>query len=255
MEPEDANLLLAGLLKSMSKFKEWKPSDALFEFLDDCFTRLSKKAVMYHQDLLEKIVDSQPDDTSKTMHLGGEILVVVMEQWPFMQASVTKPDLENISRWLSHFLGILERQGTDPKFIRDVRHCLKTIAWDKRCGELLKKVPSENIHDRSDGDLREPATPTSSPHVTLVGSELKKASGQDQEWEPPIPPASEDEDHPGLSRWKQMDIEEAIIEGATGELILCLCSRHADIRKQALIAIRSWMKKLEVGSPPTSSRA
>lgn len=236
-------------MKSTTKTKTWQPSGALFEYLDDCFTRLSKKVVKYHQDLLAEIAGIYQDNARTIEHLGGELLMTVTEQWPFMQATATKPDLENICRWLSRFLLVLEQRGVDSKFIRHVRHRVTIITTDKQCGKLLKKAPKENLEDALDNDLRELATRASSPPKTRTADEIREVQAQNDGWEPPTPPSSENEDHPGLGRWKQMDIEEAIVEGAIGELILCLCSKYADIRKQALIELRSWMKKLKVGSP------
>ncbi|KAL8723547.1 MAG: hypothetical protein Q9225_000182 [Loekoesia sp. 1 TL-2023] len=245
LEFGQAGQYLAGLLKSITKTKTWQPSGTLFNYLDDCFTRLSKKAVKYHQDLLVEIADIQPDNARDVEHLGGELLMAVTEQWPFIQASATKPDLENICRWLSRFLLLLEQKGVDSKLICHVRHRVTTTTADKECRKLLKKAPEENLEDALDDDLRDLATLASSPLKTRTANGIREVQAQNDGWEPPTPPPSENEDHPGLGRWKQMDIEEAIVEGAIGELILCLCSKYADIRKQALIELRSWMKKLQ----------
>jgi nucleolar pre-ribosomal-associated protein 1 len=46
-------------------------------------------------------------------------------------------------------------------------------------------------------------------------------------------PAPESDNHPELFRWAQKDIDLAIEDGDIDALILCLCSQHTDIRRQA----------------------
>jgi nucleolar pre-ribosomal-associated protein 1 len=58
-------------------------------------------------------------------------------------------------------------------------------------------------------------------------------------------PPEEDEKHIGLTRWKKKDLSEAIDDGDIGELLLCLCSKHAEIRLQAINNTRQLMATLD----------
>jgi len=59
-------------------------------------------------------------------------------------------------------------------------------------------------------------------------------------------PPQEDEKHTGLNRWRKKDLEESIEDGDVGELLICLCSKHAEIRLQAVTNIHLLMSRLDV---------
>ncbi|KAL8840707.1 MAG: hypothetical protein Q9170_001225 [Blastenia crenularia] len=237
--------LLGSLLMSLDKSRDWQPTDALFELLDDCFVRLSKKAARYHQDLLEQMVEVYGDGTKEIEWLGGELLVVISEQWPFFEKSATVPDFESTSRWLSCYLYTKEQSCADPKLLRHFRHHIRSITTNNECRKMLKKTPEDCIEESLDSDREKANDSASLSADTQIVEPLREAETQHDEWEPPLPPSPENEDHPGLGSWKHCEVEEAIAEGAIGELMLCLCSKYADIRKQALIELRLWMKKLQ----------
>ncbi|KAL9601074.1 MAG: hypothetical protein Q9219_002783 [cf. Caloplaca sp. 3 TL-2023] len=237
--------LLAGLLESLTTTEDWQPSGALFEFLDDCLIRVSKWAVKYHQDLLAELATIHQNITENSNYLGGEIVMALTEQWHFMQASAPTPDLKNICRWLSRFLLILERQGLDTGLICHLRHRIRELITDDQYHHLLEEKSKDNVEEKSGKGLAKAATHVSASLETRAANDAGEAKTSTVVWKPPAPPPPENEDHPGLGRWKRMDIEEAISGGAIEELMLCLCSRHGDIRKQALIELGSWMKKLD----------
>lgn len=249
MESKRGRQLLALALGSLTKTKEWEPTETLFEFLDDCFARLPKRAVKYHQDLLKQAAAIHHHLKPVGEYLGGELLMVVMEQWPFMQESAKPADLENITCWLSRFLLVAKRNGVDPELLEHIRSRMKSITSDKECRKLLKGSFKDQIDDRLSVELEQPDIPALPPPMVSQNEISKQEQDRGDVWTPPTPPGSEDENHPGLGKWKQLEVEEAIVEGAIGDLVLCLCSKFPDIRKQALNELRAWMKKLQVRLP------
>ncbi|KAL8769964.1 MAG: hypothetical protein Q9209_004211 [Squamulea sp. 1 TL-2023] len=221
----------------------WQPSEALFGFLDDCLIRLTKKTVKYHQDLLGLIAEIKCTYAPGANIMAGEFIMVVLEQWPFVQTSTSMPDVENICHWLMRFLLVLERNDGDLEFIKCVRSKAEALTTLQHCKLWLKNAPEGPSFEGLDFRiLQQPRDDT--PPLAI----LEKGYGEQapkEGWQPPTPPTSESEDHPGLSRWKQLGIEEAVVEGALGELILCLCSQYAEIRQQALMELRGCMKALK----------
>ena len=63
----------------------------------------------------------------------------------------------------------------------------------------------------------------------------------------------EDERHAALHKWEREDLTEALEQGDIGELLLCLCSGHEEIRRQAHSAITRFMAKLKVCLQPPPS--
>lgn len=239
------------LLRSTVKAQEWHPSDALFSFLDGCFSRLSKKAVKYYQELLQQIAMIHQHTEYSSAYWGGELLMVVIEQWPFVQGAATPLDLENISRWLLRFLTVLKHNGGDDGLLGCVRDQVKSITANEKCSNLFSESAESSLgnslsSERTQADIQSSPLPTA-----RVSGIAKNEDAEIVAWRPPGPPAVEDEDHPGLGKWKQLDIEEAVVEGAIGDLMLCLCSKYGHIRKQALMELRIWMRKLQVSSACT----
>lgn len=238
--------MLAIVLRSLRETEEWRPTDTLYEFLDDCFIRISKKAVKYQQDLLNELATIHLLTQPHADYLGGELLMVVMEQWPFLQESAMDPDLENISHWLSRLFLLLERVEGNAQLLDHVCGRIESITSKKKCKKLLKgsseKQFSLGLKDRPP----QPHSLESAPPATWQQGHSREEHAPNDAWRPPSPPAPEDEDHPGLGKWKQVDIEEGIVEGTIGDLMLCVCSKYGDIRKQALIQLSAWMRKLQV---------
>jgi nucleolar pre-ribosomal-associated protein 1 len=56
----------------------------------------------------------------------------------------------------------------------------------------------------------------------------------------------EDESHSGLYRWERNEIEVSLEQGYVGELVLCLCSEHEEIRRQASVGLSRFMFKIKV---------
>ncbi|KAL8671196.1 MAG: hypothetical protein Q9168_004292 [Polycauliona sp. 1 TL-2023] len=223
----------------------WQPSDALFQFLDNCLIRLAKKTVKYDQDLLTLRVGIKQTPTHDADMVAGKLLVVVTEQWPFVQTSATIPDMENISHWLSRFLLVVVRNGGDAKFFDRIRGQVTRLTTLQQCQMWVKKGSVRHIAEGIDFEVLERPGHTTLKETNLADRKILKAEVRKEEWQPPTPPASEGEDHPGLGKWKKLGIEEAIVEGAIEELMLCLCSRYGEIRRQALTELQRWMKALQ----------
>ncbi|KAL8706027.1 MAG: hypothetical protein Q9201_000912 [Fulgogasparrea decipioides] len=243
LDSTQGNQLLATLLESLTSTEEWQPASTIFEFLDGCFLRLSKQVVKYHQDFIRLRAHIHPTGSRTSDALHGMLLVVFKEQWPFLQKSVTKSEIQTISLWLSRFLLLLAQNDGNSKLPNHFRELFKDITGNKQFEKLLENPPDKQLPRNDAGAQREPPSGQEFPKA-LVGRVNQEEQAQEDEWKSP-PPPSENEDHPGLGKWKRFDIEESVVEGAMGDLILCLCSKYADIRKQALVELRSWMKGLQ----------
>ncbi|KAL9615748.1 MAG: hypothetical protein Q9204_008676, partial [Flavoplaca sp. TL-2023a] len=223
----------------------WQPSDALFGFLDNCLTRLAKRTVKYDQDLLELRTGCESTVTLEADMVAGNLLMVVLEQWPFIQTLATVADAENISHWLTRFLLIVVRNGGNLELINRVRGKLESVTRLESCHIWLRKAPDGHFIKGVDFEAVQQPSRAAPAMTNVAAGNISGGEVAKEEWEPPTPPASEGEDHPGLGKWKQFGIEEGIMEGAIGELILCLCSQYAEIRRQALMELRRWMKTLQ----------
>jgi nucleolar pre-ribosomal-associated protein 1 len=225
-------------------------SELVLGFLDDCCSRFVKGPVKYFDDL-----DTLCAKTSRTysdIAAISPLLLTLVEQWPFKGEKPEKGNpAEPLAQWLSKLLYLLKLIGEDEPLLELVRDALVASA-DKAYQDVLKdaflwKMGKEKAKEALklatgadfSGSERSTASPVPPPEAApaaatpLVPVDLE------------LPP-EEDEKHVGLNRWRKKDLEESIEDGDVGELLLCLCSKHAEIRLQAVTNIRQLMSRLDV---------
>lgn len=230
------------------------PSRQVLEFLDDCCARFIRKPIKYIDDLDTMRLQSNPRTESNSTPL-SPLLMTLIEQWPFKGGKSEKgSSADPLAQWLSTLLYLLKLIGEDDRLLGLVRDSLVSSA-DPTYQQVLRDSFQWKMGKQKAKEALKLAT-----GADFSGSERSSTSPvplSEQIMEPPkdpyhgvdleLPP-DEDERHPGLNRWKKKDIEEAIEEGDVGELILCLCSKHAEIRIQAVSNIRQLMVNLEVSN-------
>lgn len=205
------------------------------QFLDNCLCRIAKKPV-YYQDLAIKLLD---DDTPPLSLL----VVAILEQWPFVLRSKDTEKEQSIARWIASLIKQLKIAGEDKKALKNVRDSLSELSEAKKTKSIFKKAlkgsdeeDADEYHDMEDAEPSEQPKPSASSGAT-VG--LLDMFGS-------IP--RESKDHTGLYKWEKEEIDVAIEQGRVSDLLLCLCSEHEEIRRQAFAAISRLMVKLKVSS-------
>ncbi|PSN61923.1 hypothetical protein BS50DRAFT_560853 [Corynespora cassiicola Philippines] len=243
---------LDALIASLSAFQgSSSPPKEVFEFLDDCCARFTKAPIKYSDDL-----DAARARCSQTAAQSGPfspLLMTLAEQWPYKGG---KPDkskpAQPLAQWLSNLLYLLKLIGEDESLLQQVRDKLVETA-DVAYKEVLKDAFLWKMGKEKTKQALKLAT-----GVDFSGSERSSASPtppeQSQAIETPtvtadleLPP-KEDEKHSGLTRWKKKDMEESVDDGDVGELVLCLCSQHTEIRLQAMSNIRQLMAMIDTDS-------
>ena len=247
---------LDNLVSSLQDFEDWKPSSRVFEYLDHCFLRLVKKPVHYYDILANLITAAELDINPRHCQI-DLLLVAIMDQWHFLVKSTDVPTIINVSKWLVRFIEVTKLgnsyveksplQDETIKLLSRIRDQLQSEIHDTTCCaifertfrirpelEVLSKTVAANITSRIAHNSRQPSySAKANPELPVMVL-------------PPRPP-EENQDHPGLHQWTRHEIQDAIIDGHVKALVLCLCSKHVEIRKQALTGVRTFMMKLEVG--------
>ena len=236
------------LALSLKESQGWKALDAIYEFLDNCVLRFIRKPIKYYDNLTHLLEDVRPrQKDSRRLDL---LFVVILEQWPFLVKSSTLSDTVNVTQWLARYLDLSVQAGGDFALLSQICDRLKDEAHNKDCHAILRKAVKEpaefgklfdlKIVDRSSGILQDQdKTPRSQPKLSPLPEKLL-----------PPGPLEEDEDHAGLRKWAQKDVRDAIADGSVEDLIFCLCSKHEEIRKQALNGLCTFMARLEVCAIP-----
>lgn len=237
---------LDALLVSLMDVNGWHASDAVFQFLDNCILRYVRKPLAYYDDLAKMDGDiastlNQPPDQPISL-----LLVVLMEQWPFLVKSAELSSLTNVAEWLVRLLDYTRAIGEDSTKLSDIRDKIRSQIKDKKCREILKRALKGST---------DPISSSSQGSVCIEG--LDQANGTTPRELPtndtllimpqtPTGPPQEAENHPELTRWTQKDVLDSVEDGTVGQLILCLCSAYEEIRKQAFGNLCGLLAKVQV---------
>jgi nucleolar pre-ribosomal-associated protein 1 len=175
-----------------------------------------------------------------------------VEQWPFRGSDEAKSTAaEPLAQWLSKILYLLKLIGEDEKMLVGARDAMvesagqayKDVLRDAFLWKMGKESAKEALKLATGADFSGSDRSTSSPSPATE-SEQRNATRSDVNLEAP---SDEDEKHTGLTRWRKKDLGEAIEDGDIGDLLLCLCSKHAEIRLQAINSLRQLMATLDTG--------
>ncbi|KAL4797533.1 ribosome 60S biogenesis N-terminal-domain-containing protein [Aspergillus venezuelensis] len=198
-------------------------------FFDNCASRIAKKPVHYG-DLLGSLVDA-----SKPL---SPLVAAVIEQWPFVVKSGNASNEKAVSEFIVNLLRNLSSAGENLRGLKNARDELANSTEDKKLKSRFKK--SLKGAEEAEQDVMDTQADT------YVAASAKKTDRQDVNLEEifgSLP--TEGTEHSVLFRWDQKELEESLEEGRVSELLLCLCSEHEEVRRQALPNISRFMMKLK----------
>lgn len=242
--PDALDVLIASLSATSTSDA---PSNALLEFFDDCCARFNKVPIKYFDDL-----DALRARSSQSVTESGPfspILMTLVEQWPFKGGETqTGAAADAIAQWLARLLYLLKLIGEEEALLSSVRDSMvevanstyKDVLRDAFLWKMGKERAKEALKLATGADFSGSERSTNSP-VPRNEHEPVVPNRPEIDLEAPPP---EDKRHVGLTRWRKKELAEAIDDGDIGELLLCLCSEHAEIRLQAIQSIRQLMAML-----------
>ena len=240
------------LLLTLQDHKQRHASESFFEFFDNCLLRCLRKPVKYYDDLTALVLASKPNIGEVSDCNINLLLVTILDQWPYIVKQAPPLVIREIIEWLGRYLNISMHTGSDKTVLSKIRDKIGVLVTDEVDRALLKEALRESSkYIRSDElkDIDNSRQKTSS--LAIHPSNAHPDSHQEL-LAHRIP--LENVDHPALRKWMQRDIPQAIKDGEVGELILYLCSKHEDIRKQAVISLRAFAGNLKVGLSSTVVR-
>lgn len=229
-----SNRSFHALLESLEEVKEHDLLTQL-EFFDNCVTRLVKKPV-YYMDLTQYFMDDSQNRLSLLMS-------TISEQWSFVVKAGDSERELSISAWIAKLIGLLSAVGEDEVALSKIRDAMCDSTSNKKSKYILEKTrktaPKESGNGNDGPNTHDRELPTNARGKRDPNANLSEQFG--------ILPV-EGTSHPVLNRWEKEDLGVSIEEGHIGNLILCLCSEHEEIRRQASTGLSRFMKKLQVGA-------
>ncbi|KAL4872502.1 hypothetical protein BDV12DRAFT_161710 [Aspergillus spectabilis] len=199
-------------------------------FFDNCACRIAKKPVHYY-DLLGSLVD-----TTKSL---SPLVAAVIEQWPFVFRAGNASAEKAVVQFVANLLGKLHSVGEDLVGLKASRDALVNATEDKKFRSRLKKALKNS---EEAGQEATDALPESSKKPSSAsGKEKQNVDLEGIFGALPV----EGTTHNELHRWEQKELDVSLEQGRAAELLLCLCSEHEEVRRQALPNISRFMMKLK----------
>lgn len=229
--PSSFNALLVSLKDTQSG-----ALPGCLEFLDNCLCRIAKKPVHY-RDLVVSLTKGRSEKLSS-------LVAAVGEQWPFVIKANDASKEEALASWTALLLKQLRQTGEDGKALKAVRDHLRELSESKKSRSILKKALTGNADtDSDDEDMIDSSSQALPQAVSRSSMDLLDLFGA-------LP--TESKNHTALYKWDSEEMDLAIEQGRVKDLMLCLCSEHEEIRRQAFAAITRLMAKLKVRLIPIS---
>ena len=239
---------------SLRHFDSHKSSKDLYEYLDSCILQCSRKSVIYYEGRAALIAQQEIGANEMSGCNIDLLLIAIADQWPFLVKAAVSSATLSIATWLVTHLEMSVQAGRHRGLLLAIRDRISNSTKDKDCRAVLENAlkPSSTSskaeklghlngameHEREITPIHEAPNEEAEPLIHLL----------------PRGPPEEDEDHRVLTQWSRETIPEVIVEGTLGELIICLCSKHTEIRKQALNLLCTFRESVKVNAaPPVSS--
>jgi nucleolar pre-ribosomal-associated protein 1 len=223
--PQSFNSLLSSLEDS-----ETETLHKQLVFFDNCVSRVAKKPVHY-VDLLESLSEDAASELSP-------LVAAIVEQWPFVVKAGDETTELVIGSWIAKLFGQLKQGGESASALKAARDSLVEATETKKTRSQFKKClkETEGVDDEDKMDID--SAPTQPPLADKTAAvDLDEIFGF-------LP--TEGTTHNALTKWERVDEEEAVEQGHLAELMLCLCSEHEEVRRQAFANLARFMAKLKV---------
>ena len=270
------------LCECLRKSRDHGSLHEVYLFFDHCFSQCSRKSVIYHEArvaLIEHLLEEPSGVTGNNIDL---LMIVIADQWRFVVKTATPSAILNITKLLVDYLNASMQAGRDTGLLAAIRHRIREDTEDKECRALLEGALNlsfksahvgkcGHIHEATGPAIKGGARSESDPEGQSVSESESFADSENyldyeseakSESDPPDEnfdkgpasrdnillqgPPEEDDDHRVLNQWSRETIPEVVLEGTLGELILCLCSKYMDIRRQALKGLRTLRDGMKV---------
>lgn len=173
------------------------------------------------------------------------LVAAVVEQWPFLLRSADSRSAASTAIWVADLLGKLKQAGEDARGLHRACKYMLEASEEKEIGSPLKKAfkfKDGETGNYNTGDDDNQGYPEEGKTQAVSGKEpmhvdLVEMFG-------PLP--TESESRHELHRWEKEELIVAVEEQHISRLILCLCSRYEEVRRQAFMNLSRFMMRVKV---------
>lgn len=219
----------------------WNPDESVFSFLEEVLARSIRKPAKYEDDrdrLVAQIGGSKPI---------SHLLMTLAEQWPFV--ANRDSDAPSVAAWLGRFLYACQEVGEDPGVLSSLRADMCAAAKSKADSRSISVPNTIGITSA----IASSAFRADDHPMELDGSDPKEVVKAIRIDSARFASTEEDPKHSGLHRWSSKDFSTALADGDLSALILCLSSKHPEVRVRAHSDLNGIWKRLHADSSAEAS--
>ena len=128
---------LRTFISSLTPLPDWRPSEVVFQWLNDVFLRLVKRPMKYLDDL-DELTRNKRDGQAVSL-----LWIVLKEQWPFISS---RSGGVAVAKWLSWYYVLSALNGEDERVLNSV---CESICQYSTSNEQRKVLVGERNRDRN----------------------------------------------------------------------------------------------------------
>lgn len=235
-----ANALLAGFNASEAG------TVATFEFLDNCVLRCSTSPIKYFDQLEKFYSETHGKEYEHKIRSSplSLLLIVIVEQWPFLVKSKDDSEATEVARFISYYLAASMKIGEDEKVLKLlVKRLVEDTPKDSPCQKILGR--SQKLAKEIEIPEYASPTPQEKPSQTTgVQPDTERTSTVDAM----LQQSQTSLDNNALTRWVSKDVEEVVDDGHAAALVMLLCSPNLSIRIEALTNLSKLATKIKAST-------
>ena len=251
LQKETPTPALAALVSSLKTTAEFEASNVLYEFLDNCVNRLVRKSIKYCGDLEECARHLDSDSAAAKEKRVSLLLMVLVDQWPFFLRDNSNHEAKHVVYWVIRYIDISYHIGEDPDILSTIKGSFLSQTMDQDHAPPTTNPPYEDSRDSALKSLLEAESVgrrrNDKQHASRMAESQAAATESDSKYDLEFQPPEERDEHPVISRCAKMNLAEAVDLGVVTQLMLCLCSKYGEIRKQAHVQVKVLQAKFKVG--------
>ena len=214
-------------------------AESVYDFLNDCFSRIGAKPVRYLFMLEEAQAEAYGSNYGEaTVSL---LTLALLEQWPYIINAVDGTTLQSMAEFLAQYLAASIKIKEDKKVLKLVTQKLVDKAPEDSHARKILERSRKLVETVPVPEARAPVATQCQVIVTNnlpSDSEKQQFVGSMQDFQP------QTEDHSSLVKWISKEVDEVIERGYAAALIMLLCSEHLSVRKEAATNISKLAAKL-----------
>lgn len=232
---------LDSFILGLSTLQGTEAAGPIYEFIDDCVSRVASKSVKYLFKLEEIQAEVHGSDNPQSPI--SLLTLAILEQWPFIIKAVDGTVLQSMAEFLAQYLAASIKIKEDKKTLKFITQKLAEGTPENSPARKVIERSRKLVDTVSVPELKAPTAtqckkaakgnvPSESEKEQVLATMLEKSDTQT-------------EDHSSLVKWATKEIEEVIEEGHAAALVMLLSSEHLSVRKEAATNISKFAAKLK----------